>query len=501
MCVLSFSISHAQKDQDSDTLAINGLNYTVTVDRNVPSVVSVWFQRTGKPSPFNFWSSSNSRGHIAKFEVLDNSLYLLSVEAKRYRTRMGNLWTESGIDTVVSPDYFYIKPIYEEQPIGQDYVVCDWFSGVLELTFLPADKKQQRLDEAKGHRYLLITDGRVEKSVFVSNEDRNSIDKGVDNHRLKPLYEILSVRKQSMDFYNRCAYDRERVLFGTHEGLFEHRANSLTLFTQRYGNDPKMWDSDWIDAIGKGAPFGTWLIRNDSLLLVSVNLHKGEDPYRYDSVAQNLFEIMAPELPYLDGTFLADWISGDYVVHYGLWQSNSFGLPDYTVSKTQKLRIKNGVILSSSFSPSSFDEDSMALAASHFPICNESSVYSVDDRQLAETVGNFRKPKANPAYKGEKGSLRTWFLNHPLTDQRAQDRLFRVRIAFIVNCKGEAGNWQVISKGKGELFEFANMVMEIVKKLPQRWTPATDKKGNPVDCWQILEFTVSNGSLTNANYK
>ena len=59
----------------------------------------------------------------------------------------------------------------------------------------------------------------------------------------------------------------------------------------------------------------------------------------------------------------------------------------------------------------------------------------------------------------------------------------------------------MISKGKGELFEFANMVLDIVKTMPQKWSPAEDKKGNKMDCWQVLEFTVSNGALTNANYK
>jgi len=40
-----------------------------------------------------------------------------------------------------------------------------------------------------------------------------------------------------------------------------------------------------------------------------------------------------------------------------------------------------------------------------------------------------------------------------------------------------------------------------VKTMPQKWSSAEDKKGNKVDCWQVLEFTVSNGALTNANYK
>ena len=202
-----------------------------------------------------------------------------------------------------------------------------------------------------------------------------------------------------------------------------------------------------------------------------------------------------------DHCFFADWLNGEYVIHYGNWQTNNFGVQDYVVYKTQKIRVKDGVVMSSQFSPSSFEDDEIALSVADFKICSKANVWSVDDKQLAEVVGNFKVPKKSPEFDGGKTSLRNWFLNHPLTDERAKDRLFRVRIGFMVNCEGEAGCWQLISKNKGELFEFANMVIEIVKTMPQNWTPATDKKGNALDCWQILEFTVSNGILTNANYK
>ena len=153
------------------------------------------------------------------------------------------------------------------------------------------------------------------------------------------------------------------------------------------------------------------------------------------------------------------------------------------------------------FSPTSFEDDEQQNVATNFEVCSESNVWSVDDKLLAEVVGNYKVPKKSPEYSGGKDALRNWFLKNPLTDERAKDRLFRVRIGFMVNCNGEAGRWQVISKGKGELFEFANMVLDIVKTMPQKWYAAQDKKGNKVDCWQVLEFTLRNGDLTNANYK
>jgi hypothetical protein len=281
----------------------------------------------------------------------------------------------------------------------------------------------------------------------------------------------------------------------------------LTLVMEFFGNDPLQCGSNWIGVPSvNGAPFGTWLLHDDSLFVSEIKTHNSSGQDR-----QQMFDYLADSVVggvvyghrrfVHDSCYFADWITGEYVIHYGSWQTNNFGVRDYVVSKTQEIRVKNGIVVSSKFSPRSFEEDEAEMAATSFTLCNEAGVWSVEDKQLAEAVGNFKAPKKTPEYEGGKTALRNWFLNQPLTAERAKDRLFRVRIGFMVNCKGEAGRWQVISRGKGELFVFANMVLDIVKTMPQKWSSAQDKKGNKVDCWQVLEFTVSNGRLTNANYK
>ena len=498
---------NSQKVQDADTLLWNNKCYAVAVDRNVPSVVMSYFQRVGVDAPFQSWSLNNSRGHIAQLELINNEIRVNTIEAKRFKTRTGNLWTETGIDTIVSPDYFQISPLTNEQPLGELAIVADWYSGILEMRLLAKDKKEQKSDEARGTRYLNVVNGQVVDNVFISDKIMAEYQSGrakLGHDQAKIYY----MNERFKEFYLHCASDREEVNYNGHKGLFQQEANGLTLVMEFFGNNPLKCSTNWLYNVrdDSGAPFGSWVLRNDSLFLSEIMTRNGSGSHG-QGMSDYLADSVVDGVAYChrrftdDHCFFADWITGEYVIHYGNWQTNNFGVQDYVVYKTQKIRFKDGVVMSSVFSPSSFEDDEKALAVSEFKICNEGNVWSVDDKQLSETVGSYKAPKKTPSYKGDRTALRNWFLNQPITDERAKDRLFRVRIAFMVNCEGQAGRWQLISKNKGELFEFANMVLETVKTMPQNWIPATDKKGNAVDCWQILEFTVSNGILTNANYK
>ncbi len=503
-------MSLAQKDQDPDTLIWNGRRYLIDVERNVPSIIQVYYQRTSDPSPFTHWSSNNTRGHVATFELFDDGISIVSIEAKRFRTRRGNLWAESGIDTVVSPDYFDMHLVAASTPYGSGPLLADWFSGVIRLSLLPKDKAEAKSKEADGHRYLHIQYGKIVDNVFVSFKDYKQLENSNEVKELKEQHDILALYDRFMNFYTRCALDREQVIYNGHQGLFSLRQNGLTLVMDLYGNDPLRWCRK-NDAYGNGAPFGLWIIHDDSVFIKEVQTHWGDDLYVYESRHVNLKDALNDDVKdssmygyrdvFPDSSVFADWLAGDFVIHYGTWNTNSFGVPDYTVYKTQKLKVRDGVILSSQFSPRSFEDDNRQLLSSEVSPCNVADMYSVDDRQLSETVGNFKKPKKSPQYKGGKTLMRNWFANHSLTDDRAKERLFRVKIGFLVNCDGKAAQWQVLNKSKGELFEYCNMVLDVVSGMPQRWEPAEDKKGNKVDCWQVLEFTVSMGSLSNADYK
>lgn len=133
--------------------------------------------------------------------------------------------------------------------------------------------------------------------------------------------------------------------------------------------------------------------------------------------------------------------------------------------------------------------------------CDNKNIYSVDkETLLKEKVGELPIADTNPEFEGGIEALKKYFSENPLTSDRAKELIFRVAIGFVVNCKGEAGNFQIITKGKGELETLANQVLEIVNNMPQNWKSAK-KKGEAIDCYQVLSFNVSGGQLDKVLYR
>lgn len=147
--------------------------------------------------------------------------------------------------------------------------------------------------------------------------------------------------------------------------------------------------------------------------------------------------------------------------------------------------------------PIVFPEDSIVRVN----YCNYQSVFIVDkETLLKERIGEKPIPDTNPIFEGGIDELLKYFADRPLTDERANNMLFRVTIAFVVDCNGNAGNFMIISRGKGILETFANQVLERVNSMPQNWLPAT-KKGEKVDCYQVLSFSILDGKLNNVYYR
>jgi len=133
--------------------------------------------------------------------------------------------------------------------------------------------------------------------------------------------------------------------------------------------------------------------------------------------------------------------------------------------------------------------------------CNKENQYAVGKEfLLKKAMGEMAEPDSNPNFEGGLAQLKKYFEDKPLTDERTKNNVFRVTIAFVVDCKGKAGTYMIISKGKGRLATFANQVLARVNNLPQNWTPAL-KDGNKVDCYQVLSFTIARGQLTKVSYR
>ena len=134
-------------------------------------------------------------------------------------------------------------------------------------------------------------------------------------------------------------------------------------------------------------------------------------------------------------------------------------------------------------------------------LCNSQTQFAVaKEFLLKEKIGEMPEPETNPSFDGGVDELKKHFADNPLTDVRVKEIVFRVSIAFIVNCNGNAGNFMIITKGKGLAETFANQVLERVNKMPQTWKPAM-KNGEKVDCYQVLSFTVTSGQFDKVSYR
>src|SRR5690242_4895307 len=101
-----------------------------------------------------------------------------------------------------------------------------------------------------------------------------------------------------------------------------------------------------------------------------------------------------------------------------------------------------------------FGQTEIADTTSKIKPCAEAVNYSVDDILLRTHLGqNLTGPGTNPSFDGGPGELKKYFVSHALTNKKAKDIVFRVHIGFLVNCNGQAGNFQIVSKGKGDLQE------------------------------------------------
>ena len=121
-------------------------------------------------------------------------------------------------------------------------------------------------------------------------------------------------------------------------------------------------------------------------------------------------------------------------------------------------------------------------------------LYYVYNFAIRDRIEGLSQPDYPPTYIDGEEVLKQYFVSHSLTDERGKNRIFRSAIAFVVNCEGEAGNFEIVTKGIGDLATLSNQVLAIVNKMPQRWQPAI-KDGQAVDCWVVVSFRVHLGQL------
>ena len=500
LCLMGFAWQVQATEQYPDYILYGGKKYELAVSWGHPSPLQVLYIRTNTQSPFQSWSTANYRGHIATWRICDGKLYRVTVDTRRHYGRTGTYWPEEGkrLDTLAAPGYFGIASL-EVQPTADDgAVVADWFSGVLEIG---DEVKEEGLEsaESEGVRYVYVRYGEVVDDQWVTGEDFKRMQTMTENdtsdRAFMDKYMIALLNNFYISYYFQSGMSHDDVLYKGHTGRFEgqdFRPQLMSLFDY----DPMRFPFNWENFQRNGTPVCTWSISNDSLFINSITLYSGLGFYEHDEDTVGLDWIFKPER-IKDGKVFAFWMDGERTIEYGREVDGEFGLKEFRMERQQRIVLDSGRIVKNVWTPSDFDAAPQDALAD----CDPQHVYRCAHWGTGDHYNELPEVAAEPYWAEGNEALQAWFDNHPLTDPRAKDMILRTVLGFKVNCRGEAGEWYIASKGKGVLFELSNQLLEIAKQLPNGWTPATDADGNAVDCWQVLLFSIKEGKLKCTVYK
>lgn len=494
ICLMGFILQAHATEQYPDYIEYGGKKYELAVSWGHPSPLQVLYIRTNTQSPFRGWSTANYRGHIATWRISDGKLYLVNVDTRRYRGRTGTYWASEGerVDTVAAPGYFNIASLSVQPTMDDGAVVADWFSGVLEIDEEVTEEGERV--ESDGVRYVYIRYGEVVDDQLVTAKDFERMqtisDKDTSDHAFMDKYRIAYLNQCYLSFYFQSGGGHEKVTYDGHEGRFA-TSDFRPLLMSLMDYDPMKFYFNWENFERNGAPICTWSISHDSLFLNSIGLWSGLGLYEHGEDTVGLDWIFKPERV-VDGKVFAFWMNGEQTIEYGEEKEGEFGMKEFQMERQQRIILDSGRIVSSTWTPSDFNTVGPATASAD---CNPEHVYRCDHWGASERHKELPEAATFPAWTEGMEALQAWFDDHPLTDPRAKEMMFRPTLTFKVNCHGEASEWAIASKGRGVLFELSNQVLEIAKQLPNGWTPATDENGNAVDCWQVMSFNVNQGEL------
>lgn len=125
-----------------------------------------------------------------------------------------------------------------------------------------------------------------------------------------------------------------------------------------------------------------------------------------------------------------------------------------------------------------------------FELCSPEKIYATNDYLYGESFfKEYEKVKKFPEYPGGLDGIQKFFDENVKLSGEATSIVARYHVTFIVNCKGETGNFELKSKP----FPGHEEILNACRKMPL-WKP-TEVKGEKVDCYVRLGFTNQAGKL------
>ena len=491
LMVCTFSLKATE--QIPDYIIHEGKKYRLETGWGHPSPLEVFYIRTAQEMPFHPYSTANYRGHVATWEIRDSMLYLLNVNTKiveGYTGTVLNTAKNKRIDTIVEPTFFSINSL-NGQPVEADGAVfADWFSGVLTIDNRGADAKWD--DEFKGIRYIYVRNGKVIDDQLLVKEDFERIN----NFTLKDTADHELMDKYRLGYLNQCYLSYwfqdaqvEDVLF--YDGKEAKIVNNSSLIAKLYNNNPLEYPFSWENFELNGSPLASYSISGDSMFLTNVIVCSGLDFYERNEDSVSLSALF-DEKNIENGKVFANWIDGDIYLKYGKTMYSDFGSERFFVERMQKIVLDSGRVVGMEWTPCDFNSD---IVSNPVSVCDTSKIY-VSQSNILEYYADSLQPKTLPYWADGDSVLEAWFETQTIDDERK----FRWNVAFVVNCKGEVGGWTLISPSGSvfddyEVIEMRDALFDILSKLPNKWVPATDENGNPVDCRMAFDIRLVDKKL------
>ena len=504
LLVCTFSLKATQ--QEPDYIIHDGKKYKLEVDWAYPSPMDTYFIRTKRGNFFEenrvVISSGNWRAYVATWEIRDNKLYLVEVTVdyiagvKKIKGGREGYRERSIIrDTTHKPGYYSINSLNGQQPETDGAVFADWFTGMLNIDNRGANSKWN--DEYKGTRYIYVKDGKVVDDQLLLKEDydriENITEKDTADHEFMKKHRIYHL------YFNYVSY---WIQSGTHDIMF-YNGNEVkvkdktntSLIKKLYNGNHLEFPYNWENLELSGVPSALYSIEGDSIFLKGVMLCSGLGYFERDETYLPLTALFNEE-DIVNRKVFANWVSGDVYLNYGKTICLYSEIESFFIERVQKIVFDSGRVVGMEWAPCDFNSDIVGYPVS---VCDSSKMYAsneFDFERRLEYYSDTLKPKASPYWADGDSALNTWFGTQTIDIER--DMIWN--IAFVVNCKGEAGGWTLITddfygEKSYERLKMRDKLFDILSKLPNKWVPATDENGNPVDCRMILDVKSENKKL------
>jgi len=324
-------------EQEPDFLYYNGKELTLSTGWGHPSPLETYYSQNDIEYPFTMLSTANYRGHVAIWEISDNTLFLKEIQIEKSKYR---------------PEKFKVKSKSDSLSF-KDKVFADWFTGVI----IGEERNKENYWKVEKSYYFYVKYGKVVDTQELTEKDFKQIEtiseKDTSKHDLMAKYSMLYLNNNYISYYFRI-HGNDTITFDTKGGYLSGNSG-LSPVLLYFSNDHMKWPYNWENFEKSGAPFCTWIIENDSLLLTNIELHTGTGFYSIDKHSVDLIDIFPNRL--IDNKVFGDWISGIFIVRLGKNEEdeNLPGYFEFKASELTYLRLKDGIVLERYTIPANFD--------------------------------------------------------------------------------------------------------------------------------------------------